>query len=65
LESELATLRTAKAQATAQAGTPNTSGPFANRADCERAYCSIQGEGLALAKAKAEFRKVNARVLGL
>jgi hypothetical protein len=55
----------APAQATAQASTANTSGPFTNRADCERAYCSIQGEGLALAKAKAAFREKHKALLGL
>jgi hypothetical protein len=54
-----------KAELATKAGTPNTSGPFTNRADCERAYCSIQGEGLALAKAKAAFREKHKALLGL
>jgi hypothetical protein len=54
----------APAQAPAQASTPNN-GTFTNRADCERAYLAIQGEGLALAKAKAAFREKHKVVLGI
>jgi hypothetical protein len=65
LKAELAALKAgAPAKATAQASTPS-SGTFTNRADCERAYLAIQGEGLALAKAKAVFREKHKAVLGI
>ncbi len=65
LKAELATLKAgAPAKATAQASTPNN-GTFTNRADCERAYCSIQGGGVAGAKARADFREKHKALLGL
>jgi hypothetical protein len=65
LESELATLRTAKAQATAQASTPNTSGPFTTRAQAEAAYCSLPDKTLADARVREAFRKTHRSLLGL
>jgi hypothetical protein len=64
LKSQLATLRATQATAPAQASTPSN-GTFTTRAEAERAYCSIQGEGLALAKAKAAFREKHKALLGL
>jgi hypothetical protein len=55
----------APAQATAQASTPNTSGPFTTRAQAEAAYCAIRGEGVAGAKARADFREKHKTLLGL
>jgi hypothetical protein len=54
----------APAQATAQASTPSN-GTFTTRAQAEAAYCAIRGDGVAGAIARADFRKANARVLGL
>jgi hypothetical protein len=65
LKAELATLKAGTpAKATAQPSTPSN-GTFTTRAEAERAYCSIQGEGLAGAIARADFREKHKALLGL